>query len=147
MFENYYDSKLKFDWNKMEVSIKRNDEYKLLNLEEFKSIELEKRYTNWKSTLDYLAMEYKSCQGPKFRDCPIDDSKSFKGISLYSKHHLRIEINLFIFIGIYFGYINIDWDNSFFYKTKQMILFKGWFIQGYYKNKKLEKRGNLLCYH
>lgn len=141
MFEELYCEKLKFDWNSMDVMIKKGSKYEPLNLEVFNAKEIEQSYVDWMRKLNYLALEYKSCIGPKFNDCPIDDSKYSNSLSIYSKRELRVEINMYLFVGIYFGYIRWNWGEHFFFQTDHITLFKKWFEKGFYVNKIIQKKG------
>lgn len=125
MFESLYSEKLQFDWNTMVVYIKINGKYQPLDLDIFKCKELKEHYLNWEDKLNTLCVEYRNCQGPKFSDCPVNDSTE-ADYSLFSKKELRVEINMFIFTGIHFGYLMWKWD-SYFKNIGYITLFKKWF--------------------
>ena len=126
MFENLYCEKLRFNWNNMTVYIKVGGDYHPLNLDIFECKGLKDYYLDWEDKLNMLCVEYRDCRGPKFNDCPVNDSLVEECHSLLNKKELRVEINMFIFVGIHFGYITWQWNN-YFQNIGAITLFKKWF--------------------
>ena len=143
MFEFLYGEKMKFDWNTMDVSIRVDRDYKKLNLDKIAEKfgdRLNKEYMDWERTLDYLAFEYQTTSGYKFADCPVRDNNSKQHLeNIFSKSDLRIEINMYIFLGIYKSLIRWNWGTNYFYKLDNLTLFKSWFNKGTKRNKEIER--------
>lgn len=129
MFETLYDEKFRFDWNNMKVLGKVGDKYTELDTKCFDKFILECSYINWVEKVDELAALYSMSIGNSYKDCPVKINQDNLD-PLFRTKETRIELNLYLFVGILNGYIKWEWEQHYFHKLNNIILYKKWFTKG-----------------
>lgn len=126
MFECLYKDKLKFDWYNMRVLRKVGKEYTKLNLDDISDLVKKRYYSDWVLYVDRLAGMYSVSSGNVYLDCPVKVSIADTD-SVLSTKETRTELNLYIFMGIYKGFMNWEWGHDHFHKLNNIILRRHWF--------------------
>lgn len=129
MFEMLYSEKLKFNWYKMEVLIKDKDKYERLNLDNLRSLANKSYYEDWEKTIDELAYNYGCSSGYVYLDCPVSIDNCDTD-SLFTTKDSRIELNMYIFMGIYYGYMQWKWGDNYSHRLNKITLLRNWFMKG-----------------
>lgn len=140
MFECLKNRRIFFDWRSNTIYEKVNGnriavDYDKLIYEAGYSIEtISLKYSDWVNTVDILAYGYSVGLNRNAVDCPVVNkiSNLDKFIGFGSSEDSRIELCAYMFVGIHYGFMKWEWENKFFYKLNNLVLWKKWFNKSEY---------------
>lgn len=135
MFEYLKDRRVFFDWRTNTIYEKVDgkrvevDYDKVITESGYNINEVEKMYEDWINTVNMLAYEYSMSTTRNNVDCPVvNQLDSFDRFIGYGKgEDYRIELCSYMFVGIHYGFMKWKWENQFFHKLNNIILWKKWF--------------------